>query len=101
MDIDLKTYFAQERRGAMRRLADLLQVNPALVSQWVSGGRPIPPKHIPTIEQFTGFSVRRWSMSRDWAAIWPELVEAPGAPAVEAGIADYSASAEQTEVALS
>lgn len=36
------------------------------------------------LERETGGAVRRWELRDDWWALWPELVGAPGAPAVPA-----------------
>lgn len=44
--------------GSQVRLAELLGVTPAAVSQWLSGLRPVPIKRCPEIEKATGGMVR-------------------------------------------
>jgi DNA-binding transcriptional regulator YdaS (Cro superfamily) len=97
MDIDLAAYFEQQPRGAMKRMADDLGVAAAMISQWVAGTRPIPPRYVPKIERMTGMLVRRWTMCPDWADIWEELIGHPEAPRVGVCIPDSSADQRQSE----
>jgi DNA-binding transcriptional regulator YdaS (Cro superfamily) len=79
--MDLKTY-CDQNRGAQARIAELLGVDSAQVNQWVRGRRSIPAIRAVKIEHATGGVVRRWTMRKDWADLWPDLVGAPGAPDV-------------------
>lgn len=54
--MDLKTFTAP--RGTAAKLAVALRVPPVLVSQWLSGARPVPEDRAPAIEFETGFKVR-------------------------------------------
>ena len=42
--------------GGQAALARQLGVSPQAVNQWVSGSRPVPPKHALKIESLTGVS---------------------------------------------
>ena len=42
--------------GGQAALARLLGVSPQAVNQWVTGVRPVPPKHAIAIEKATGTS---------------------------------------------
>lgn len=45
--------------------------------------RPCGPELAVLIERDTNGAVRRWELRPDdWPRIWPELIDAPGAPAV-------------------
>lgn len=60
--------------GGQAAFARALGVSSPTVSQWVSGGRPIPPKRCVAIEQATGGKVTRQELRpHDWADHWPEL----------------------------
>lgn len=48
---------AVEKLGAGQAgVARLLGVTPQAVNQWVSGNRPVPPRHVLAIEAATGVS---------------------------------------------
>jgi DNA-binding transcriptional regulator YdaS (Cro superfamily) len=71
--------------GAGTRIARELGVSLSYLSQMASGHRPIPVKTAVRIEVLTDGAVPRWDMHPDdWHRIWPELIDAPGAPAVPA-----------------
>ena len=56
----------------------------AFLAQVANGSRPAPPTRCYAIEVGTDFEVRRWDLRPDdWHRIWPELIGAEGAPAVE------------------
>lgn len=44
--------------GSQLALAENLGVTPGVVSQWVKGARPVPPRHCPKIERLTDGVVR-------------------------------------------
>ena len=78
--MDLAQYFAEER-GRAAKVARLLSVPPAWLSQMAAGDRPVPPPLVPQIERLSGGTVRRWDLRpTDWHRIWPELIGAEGAP---------------------
>lgn len=61
--------------GSQKSLADILEVTPATISQWVSCHRPIPIERCPAIEKATDGQVSRRDLRPDdWWLIWPELV---------------------------
>ena len=69
-------------RGATVLLARRMSVSSSLVAQWCAG-KPISPERAVQIEQETGGVVRRWDCRpQDWHRIWPELINAEGAPVV-------------------
>lgn len=78
----LKQYTELHSQSA---LAKLLGVAPSFVNQWVNGDRPVPIPTCVLIEQATNGAVRRWDLRPDdWWKIWPELINAEGAPEVPA-----------------
>lgn len=59
----------------------------AQIRQWQYGyaDRLPSPENCVAIEQATQGAVRRWDLrADDWHRIWPELISAEGAPAIEA-----------------
>lgn len=51
----------------------------------IYGGKPLAAATCVQVEQQSGQAVRRWHLRPDdWHLIWPELIGAPGAPAVPA-----------------
>lgn len=59
--------------------AKLIDVSAGMLSQWISGHRPISPEKCVAIEQATNGEVTRKDMREDWREIWPELL-AVGTP---------------------
>ncbi|MCO1336800.1 helix-turn-helix domain-containing protein [Microbulbifer sp. OS29] len=51
--------------GTQKRIADLLGVSPACVSQWNRGVRKVPPRLCRAIEQFTKGAVTREELRPD------------------------------------
>lgn len=51
--------------GNQRILADRLKVNPTLVSQWVTGRRPVAAKQCIAIERATDSKVTRYQLRPD------------------------------------
>jgi DNA-binding transcriptional regulator YdaS (Cro superfamily) len=47
---------AIEKAGGQKPLADILNVHPAMVSQWATGRRPVAAHHVLAIEEATGVS---------------------------------------------
>lgn len=47
---------AVQKHGTQRSLAEALGIHPAMVSQWVSGYRPVAAHHVLKIEDITGVS---------------------------------------------
>ena len=71
--------------GNGRRVAKATGLTPAFLSQIALGVRGVPAARAASIETATGGAVRRWDMRpHDWHRIWPELIEADGAPDVPA-----------------
>lgn len=67
--------------GSQAQMAMALGVRQPTISEWVRGDRPIPVERCVQIEQATNGVVRRWDLRPDdWHRIWPELVDAEGAP---------------------
>ena len=65
---------AAEIVGSSRILAGQLKVTPSMVSQWISGHRPVSVTHMAQIEHLTNGAVsRRMLRPDDWMLIWPEL----------------------------
>lgn len=60
--------------GSQLALATRIAAAPAQVSQWVSGVRPVPPRHCLAIERATAGQVTRADLRPDdfWL-IWPDL----------------------------
>lgn len=48
-----------------QKLATTCDVSPSMVSQWVSGHRPIAARHVLPIEQATGGQVTRYELAPD------------------------------------
>jgi DNA-binding transcriptional regulator YdaS (Cro superfamily) len=69
--------------GGPAKLAALLGVTTQAVCNWRDGKRRLPAEFCAPIEKATQGVVRRWDLRQDdWHLIWPELVDADGAPAV-------------------
>jgi DNA-binding transcriptional regulator YdaS (Cro superfamily) len=84
--MELLKYLAAER-GRNSRVAHAARLAATFLSQIANGQRPAPPDKVPAIEAACEMQVRRWDLRPDdWHRIWPELIGAEGAPAVE-GIA--------------
>ncbi|WP_013123603.1 transcriptional regulator [Thiomonas delicata] len=72
---------ATSAHGGLSACARMIGVRPPTLHQWIKGLRPVPPRRCHAIEY--ALAVRRWDLRpNDWHLIWPELVRAPGAPAV-------------------
>lgn len=75
---------AIEDAGGPSRVAHLLDCSVQAACFWRDGKREFPPEHCAVLEANGKGRVRRWHMRpTDWHRIWPELVGAEGAPAVE------------------
>lgn len=46
-----------------QKLADALGVSPSMISQWVTGHRPIAARHVLPIEAATGGQVTRYELA--------------------------------------
>lgn len=69
--------------GGITKLAAALGESVQTVSNWRVRG--VPVDKCAAVELAAGCAVRRWDFRPDdWHRIWPELVDAAGAPAVEA-----------------
>lgn len=80
--MDLKTYI-QNERGNATALAGALTIPATYLSQMARGDRAVTPERASDIERLTAGVVRRWDLRPDdWYRIWPELIEAEGAPAI-------------------
>lgn len=56
---------AISRMGTQRKLAELLDIPPACVSQWVNGYRRVPAQHCVPIEKATDGAVTRYDLRPD------------------------------------
>lgn len=56
---------AIEATGGQRQLASLLEVHPSLISQWVTGRRPVAANHVLAIESATDGKVTRHDLRPD------------------------------------
>lgn len=75
--------YTRLRRGRAAALADALGCARPLISQWSHGVRPVPVMAALEIERHTQGAVMRWDLRPDdWHLIWPELIDAAGAPPV-------------------
>lgn len=75
--------------GSASALARLLNVKPPTIFEWRNGERPVPIERCVEIERATDGDVRRWDLRpEDWHRIWPELIDADGAPAIAPPSAD-------------
>lgn len=73
----LTEYLKAAPRGALLSLAKCIDAHAPDVSNWASGGRPVPPHRCVAIEVATGGQVTRKDLRPDdWQRIWPELNEA-------------------------
>ena len=68
--MDLNTYLSGKRAS---ELAKLLDVTPAVVSQWRNGVRQVPAERCPDIEQATGGAVTCEELRPDLADKWAYL----------------------------
>lgn len=72
-------------RGGYTKLANEIGVTGPSVHEWTSGRRRVPARRCVEIERVTSCEVRRWDLRPgDWWLIWPELIDAAGAPRVPA-----------------
>ena len=87
--MNLNEYLTE--RGQAKQLAEAVGVDAAQVRQWQiaardrshKSARTPSPRYAHVIESATGGKVRRWDLRpTDWHQIWPDLVDAPGAPPV-------------------
>ena len=62
--MDLKTYFA-DSGVSQSELASRIGVSPSLISQWLSGHRPIAAEQVIPIERATGGAVKRHELRPD------------------------------------
>lgn len=83
--MDLRTFTNALPRGDVRALAVRIGITPIYLSQLAArqNGREPSPELCVVIERETLGKVARWDLRpADWHRIWPELITAPGAPAV-------------------
>lgn len=64
--------------GTQKALAEAVGVTPQCVSQWVSGGRPIPPTRCRAIEAATGGKVTAHELRPDVFGVQQVRVKTPG-----------------------
>jgi DNA-binding transcriptional regulator YdaS (Cro superfamily) len=79
--------------GGPSRMARLLEISPATVSEWIGGRREVPVSRCPTIERLVGGAVRCEELRGDveWAVLRGTVPAAndPQAPqAAEQGVAN-------------
>jgi DNA-binding transcriptional regulator YdaS (Cro superfamily) len=68
-----------------RRLAEKVGTHPASLYQAMTGkGFGFSPAECVRIERDSEHELRRWDLRpNDWHLIWPELIDAEGAPPIE------------------
>lgn len=72
-----RLHCAIELLGGVSRFARAIGVTQSVVSNWLSRGTLVPPKHCVSIERLTERKVSRRDLRPDdWHLIWPELVNA-------------------------
>jgi len=72
--MELRTYLEQCGHGSASALGRDINAAPSLISEWASGGRPVPFDRCVAIERATAGAVTRRDLRPDdWAAVWPEL----------------------------
>lgn len=75
----MTTMTASERQA----IAHELGVSDQYLYQCLTGRKLMRPEEAVRIEKGSGGRLRRWDVRRsDWHRIWPELVDADGAPRV-------------------
>jgi len=75
------TVLFERRDGFQARVARRCGVSRQTVNEWPTNGIPIP--HCAAVEAECGREFMRWDFHpNDWWRIWPELIDADGAPAV-------------------
>ena len=84
--MNLHDYFNSPESMSVGDLAGRIGIkNSAQIRQWQHGyaDRLPSPENCVSIEQATGSKVMRWDLRPlDWHRIWPELINADGAPEV-------------------
>jgi len=69
----------------MARVAAVVGIAPAYLSQIANWVRPCPAERGADLERACAMQVRRWDLRPDdWYRIWPELIDVEGAPSVPA-----------------
>jgi DNA-binding transcriptional regulator YdaS (Cro superfamily) len=66
-----------------RALAEKVGVDEQYLYQCFTGRKTMRPDEAVRVERESGGAVRRWHLRADWPRIWPELIDAEGAPPVE------------------
>lgn len=78
------TDYIKSNRGNGAALAKSMGIPPAFLSQMAIGYRAVTAERAVRIERATQGQVKRWDLRPDdWHDIWPELVNAPGAPRIQ------------------
>lgn len=67
------------------KLAELIEVHDQYLYQCLTKKKDMEARLAADAEVKTGGRLRRWMLRRDWRQVWPELVNAKGAPSAEAG----------------
>jgi DNA-binding transcriptional regulator YdaS (Cro superfamily) len=67
-----------------RRLAATAGINEQYLYQCLTGRRDMNPAEARRVETVVSGELMRWDLcSKTWHQIWPELIGAEGAPAIE------------------
>lgn len=73
--MNLTDYLTSGKKSAAELARDL-GVAPALIYQWRTGLRSVPPERCVEIDRATGGAVTRRDLRPDdWQRIWPELAD--------------------------
>lgn len=65
-------------------------INAQYLYQCLTRRRDMDARLAVRLESTSGGAIRRWHVRRDWPEVWPELVGADGAPAVQAAEAGHA-----------
>jgi DNA-binding transcriptional regulator YdaS (Cro superfamily) len=77
---------------ARRRLAESTGVSEPYLYQCLTGRRDMNPAEAMRLETETGGELRRWALcQKTWHRIWPDLIEAEGAPEPSAPLTKQTA----------
>jgi len=67
-------------------------INPHYLYQCMTGRRDMSARAAACLERESAGRIRRWHVRRDWHLIWPDLINAEGAPTVAADAANRRAA---------
>lgn len=82
---ELKTYLSGLSDEQLAEFAERCQTSVGHLRNIGYGYKPCGPALAVRAERMSGGALRRWALRpRDWHEIWPELIDAKGAPRISA-----------------